>query len=858
MTGDPAGTQLGKYQIQAEIGQGGMGTVYLAYDPLLDRRVAVKVLAPHLVWEKEFVERFLREARAAARLKHPNIVTIYDVGQDQNRYYFVMEYVEGGSLSALIRQRGALPPAEVVAILRPLADALDYAHRQGLVHRDIKPGNIMVGLPAVSGEPAGHVTLTDFGIARAAQDTRLTSTGMLVGTPEYMSPEQARGEVVDHRTDQYSLGVVAYEMLSGQTPFGGTTPHGVLYKQVFEQPPPICQLQPGLPAGVETALGQALAKDPGQRYVTVTAFAQALTQALGTIPPVPPVPTVGSGTVGTGLAAPVSSQIKAKGVGERPEITAPPAPTRSGAEGLGTIPTTGSGPATPVQPPTVLSGASQGAVPVPATTAPSVGAQSVPRPPVAGPVAAPPRRRPWVWALVGLAVLVGIALVALVVVAATGGNLFGGGATPTGPAVVYSTPIPVIPTHAAEGGVEQVASPLPSMPLPAPPAFECPDKLGCVTIGPKEPIRIAYMLVLSGPDASLGVDSQRGVEMAVDDRKEVLGHPIELVGQDTQCTAEGGQAAAEKLSADPQLVAVVGTSCSSEARVAIPIMCERGIAMVSSSNTAPELTNPDRPGDHFCYLRTAHNDQAQAVAAAQFAWETLKVTRAATIHDGSPYSNSLQQMFADMFTKLGGTITAQQAVDPAQTEMGPALIPIRETKPELVYYPVFIQAGAAITRQARGTPGLEKVHLMSADGTFSPDFLKAAGDSALHMFYSSPDFSRFGDRYQEFAQRYWDRYGEAPIAPFHAHAYDAATMILAAIEKVTIQEPDGTLHIPRLGLIDFLFATKGFPGLTGELSCNPYGDCGSAQIAVYEVVNADPASWNPGPGPDNNPRRIWP
>jgi serine/threonine protein kinase len=274
MSDELVGSQLGKYEIRAEIGRGGMGTVYLGYDPLLDRRVAIKVLAPHLVWEQGFVERFLREARAAARLKHPSVVTIYDVGQEGSHYYFVMEYIEGQTLAQVIRQRGAMSPAEVTAILRPLADALDQAHRQGLVHRDIKPGNIMVG-------PAGQVMLTDFGIARAAQEVRLTTTGTLVGTPEYMSPEQARGEAVDSRTDQYSLGVVAYEMLSGKVPFGGTTPHGVLYKQIHEPLPPIRQERPDLPAGAQTVLQQGLAKEPGQRYATVTAFAEALGQAPG-------------------------------------------------------------------------------------------------------------------------------------------------------------------------------------------------------------------------------------------------------------------------------------------------------------------------------------------------------------------------------------------------------------------------------------------------------------------------------------------------------------------------------------------------------------------------------------------------
>ena len=180
------GTRLGKYEIHAEIGRGGMGAVYRGYDPALDRNVAVKVLAPHLVWAKESVQRFVREARAAARLKHLGIVTIYDVGQEGGWYYFVMEYLEGETLNEFVEHRGRLLPVEVIRVLRPLADALDYAHHRGLVHRDVKPGNVIVG-------PEGQVTLTDFGIARAAQETRLTATGTIVGTPEYMSPEQVRG-----------------------------------------------------------------------------------------------------------------------------------------------------------------------------------------------------------------------------------------------------------------------------------------------------------------------------------------------------------------------------------------------------------------------------------------------------------------------------------------------------------------------------------------------------------------------------------------------------------------------------------------------------------------------------------------
>jgi serine/threonine protein kinase/photosystem II stability/assembly factor-like uncharacterized protein len=267
------GTVLGKYEIQAEIGRGGMGVVYRGYDPALDRYVAIKVLAPHLVWETEFVQRFLREARAAARLKHASIVTIHDVGQAEGCYYFVMEHLEGSTLTEIIRQRGPLPPDEALSILRPLADALDYACRRGLVHRDIKPGNVIVDL-------AGHVTLTDFGIARAVRETRLTTTGTIVGTPEYMSPEQAQGLTADARSDQYSLAIVAYEMLSGRVPFEADSTLALLHMIVYNPLPPIRQANPNLPVGVEGVLKKALAKDPGDRYEKTTTFVEALGQAL--------------------------------------------------------------------------------------------------------------------------------------------------------------------------------------------------------------------------------------------------------------------------------------------------------------------------------------------------------------------------------------------------------------------------------------------------------------------------------------------------------------------------------------------------------------------------------------------------
>jgi len=392
----------------------------------------------------------------------------------------------------------------------------------------------------------------------------------------------------------------------------------------------------------------------------------------------------------------------------------------------------------------------------------------------------------------------------------------------------------------------------------APAKAPCADPKGCVEIGAKDPIRLGWMMVVSGADATLGTDTKRGVEIAIDDRKgELLGHKIELVGEDELCAAEGGQTAGTKMSADTKLVAVVGSSCSSAARAAIPLMCGASIPMVSASNTAPDLTKPDRPAEYWCYMRTAHNDLVQGKAMADFAWEQ-GIKTAATVHDGSIYAQELQGVFANRFKELGGTITAQEAVGPQDTDMKPMLTRIAATNPEMIYYPIFIAAGGQITKQAREVPGLEKTKLSGADGMFSPDFLKAAGDAAVGMNHSSPDFSAFASGYQDFLAKHKAKYGENVLAPFHAHAYDALNLIAAAIEKVAIKNADGSLTIPREALVKTMLATRDMKGLTGNLTCTATGDCADPKIAVYETFNADPASWNPGAGPDNNPRKIWP
>jgi tetratricopeptide (TPR) repeat protein len=277
---------LGKYRIIEEIGRGGMAVVYKAVHPVLGRYVAIKVLPPQFTFEKKFVERFRREATAASTLNHPNIVIIHDVDQEDDIHYIVMEYLEGQPLSELIKEQGSLPLSRALKIMHQISSALDYAHSLGFVHRDIKPSNIIIG-------PEDHATLTDFGIVRTADGTSVTKEGAPIGTPEYMSPEQCDGKQADSRSDIYSLGVVLYEMLTGQVPFTADTPLVVMYQQVNKKPMPPRRINSDLSEPVEGVVLGALAKAPGERYQTAGALAEALEAAIrGEEPPAPaePVP----------------------------------------------------------------------------------------------------------------------------------------------------------------------------------------------------------------------------------------------------------------------------------------------------------------------------------------------------------------------------------------------------------------------------------------------------------------------------------------------------------------------------------------------------------------------------------------
>ncbi len=270
---DLSGKTFGQYQLTEPISSGGMATIYKAYQPALDRVVAVKVLPEYLLAQAGFLERFKIEAQAIARLEHPNILPVYDYGEAERTPYLVMKYVPGGTLKDLMAQ-GPLDTRQTAQLLRQIAEALDYAHQQGIVHRDVKPSNVLL-------QDGKWALLMDFGLAKLLTSTsNITASGTGVGTPDYMSPEQAQGLPIDQRTDIYSLGIVLYQMLTGDVPFHADTPMAVMLKQIVETPSQPHLHNPNITPAVDDVIMKAIAKSPADRYARATDLAGAYEMAL--------------------------------------------------------------------------------------------------------------------------------------------------------------------------------------------------------------------------------------------------------------------------------------------------------------------------------------------------------------------------------------------------------------------------------------------------------------------------------------------------------------------------------------------------------------------------------------------------
>jgi branched-chain amino acid transport system substrate-binding protein len=364
-----------------------------------------------------------------------------------------------------------------------------------------------------------------------------------------------------------------------------------------------------------------------------------------------------------------------------------------------------------------------------------------------------------------------------------------------------------------------------------------------VEISPDDAIKLASLQVISGELTSLGTDQVRGIELAIADKGDIKGHSVTLQSEDDLCGAEGGQTGAERIVADEQIVGIVGTSCSGAAVPASEIMSKAGLVMVSGSNTSPALTTFDgiSPGDTHQdgYFRTAHNDTIQGAAAAAFAYNELGIRKAATIHDGDPYTEGLAGVFNTSFEELGGEIVLATAVGKEDQDMKPVLTDVAAAGAELLFFPIFQPAGDFIVLQSKEIDGFDGITLMAADGLLSDTFVESIGADGTGMYFSGPATPE-GSAYTDMVAAYTAAYGEAPIQAFHAHAYDAAMLILDAIDEVAQEGSDGTILIGRQALRDALAATSGHAGITGSLSCDEFGDCAAPRISVVRLD--DPAA----------------
>ncbi len=385
--------------------------------------------------------------------------------------------------------------------------------------------------------------------------------------------------------------------------------------------------------------------------------------------------------------------------------------------------------------------------------------------------------------------------------------------------------------------------------------FVCEDAIGCVDIAPDEPIHVAYMLTISGATAFLGEDSVGAIEIAVDDvGGELLGHEILLTGEDSGCSAEGGQTAATKVAADPTILGVIGTNCSSAMTAAMDTISSAGLSILSPSNTAPALTLTTEDGTwQPGYYRVCHTDFFQGAVAAEFAYNELGARTLATIHDGSPYADQLQEVMAGRFADLGGTVTFQGAVNVGDTDMRTVLTSVAADPPDVLYFPIFEPEGPFIVQQSSEIAGLENTTLIGADGLLVDSFPENAGANADGMYLSGPYVT--GDAYDEFLAKWEAKFGGVPPSGFHAFAYDGTMLLLNAIEEVAVVDDDGTVHVGRQALRDAI-TNSSMDGLSGRVDCGPVefavgttnGDCATGEaLGVFQITSAeiDGGNWPP-------------
>ena len=374
------------------------------------------------------------------------------------------------------------------------------------------------------------------------------------------------------------------------------------------------------------------------------------------------------------------------------------------------------------------------------------------------------------------------------------------------------------------------------------------DSLGVVEVEAGDAIQIRSLEAISGDVAAFGLPIDRATRLAVEDYGQIHGFDVDVgASLDDLCSNDGGQAAAQAIVADEDVVGVIGTSCSGAAVAAAPLITDAGMVLISGGNTSPALTSDlaGTPGENYSagYYRTAHNDLYQGAAMAKFVFGQLGISAAAAIHDGDPYTQGLAQAFADAFEAEGGTVTGVSGINKGDTDMVPVLTEIAAGSPGALFFPIFQPEGDFIADQAPSVPGLEDTVLLAADGLLNDNYLPLPQTRGI--YFSGPD-ERFGDNTNQSTGKtadailaaYEDAHGEPPSASFWAHGYDATTLLLDAIAAASSVE-DGTLMIDRQGIRDYLNGVRGYRGVIGTINCDAFGDCGSSKITVIQNIGGE-------------------
>lgn len=423
---------------------------------------------------------------------------------------------------------------------------------------------------------------------------------------------------------------------------------------------------------------------------------------------------------------------------------------------------------------------------------------------------------------------------------------------PTKTTPATNTPIPPTSTLTAT----QSPTPSPTNTPTITPTFS-PDTL---VFPPGEPIKIGYLLWETNP---IGLDAKRGIEIAIQDfGGELLGHPIELVGYDDECNQLAGQRGAQMLALDDAIIAIIGSSCSSAAMRAAPIVSNASKVLISPSATHPDLTATDSHAAGF--FRTAPSDINQFKAVAQYAINTLNRVKMASVYFATKTQELWSEQLCNAFSELGGECVLERAVESGNTYMVPTVNAIIDSGADAVYVTLADpQQAANLISEIRSRPELEDTAIFLWEVLNSAELLRWAGESAVGTYTSTTafDFDRGSSAYQSFLTAYQQEYSESPVSNFHAFAYDAADLLLHAIARVAVQNGEGTIRVDPLAVREALYMVKQYPGLTGNLSCSPQGDCaGIVGGSVYEYTSGDPDTFHPGPANllSSNPSQVWP